>query len=110
MPNVKTRSNLFYFFIFIFSAISCKEAKNKMKPYEFNNKLILERANFYYDNNNYESAIYSLDSLILVDSLNGDLFFKRGYSKSMMPDIIGACEDYKRAIRLDSHRQSAYLN
>jgi len=109
MPSIKN-TNFFYAFFFLLVAISCNEVKEKKTSHVFNSKPTSERANFYYENKNYDKAIECLDSLISFDSSNGDFFFKRGYSKSMMPDIIGACEDYKSAIKLDYRRKSAYLN
>ena len=98
------------FIYYILLLVSCNNVKDKMKVNDFNYQAVFKRANYYYDNRNFIKAISSLDSLIAVDSLNGELFFKRAYSKSILPDVISAQNDYKKAIKFNYRKKSAYLN
>lgn len=106
IQNIK-KYNIVYCILLI---VSCNNINHKTESDNISYRTLFDRANYYYDNHNFIKAVGSLDSLIALDSLNGELFFKRAYSKSMLPDIISAQQDYKKAIRFNYRKKSAYLN
>lgn len=73
---------------------------------------LAERADDFYEKDKYLEAISSYDTLISIDSTNGEYYFKRGYSKSMLlHDAASAISDYFVAIERNySRKASAYLN
>ena len=74
-------------------------------------KNLAKKANLFYEQNDCQKAIACYDSLVLIDSTKGGYYFKRGFCKSMLLDVISAIADYKTAIaRNYSEKASAYLN
>lgn len=73
---------------------------------------LLKRANYFYAQEEYLQAKQCYDTLISKDSSQGEYFFKRGYSKSMLLyDVYGAIADYQKAIEVNyNKKQKAYLN
>ena len=67
-------------------------------------------ADKYYDSNAYVKAIIILDKLISIDSTNGEYFFKRGYSYSMIFNVEEAVKNYSKSISLGYRVSSAYKN
>ena len=65
----------------------------------------------FYKNDDYEKSLKCFDSLIFVNPVNGEYYFKRGYSKSMLLDDKGAINDYWLAIKYNYNKKSsAFLN
>lgn len=73
---------------------------------------LVERANNFYVNENYQKAILAYDTLISIDSTKGGYYMKRGYSKTMVnTDDSSAITDYFTAIKRNySKKETAYLN
>lgn len=71
---------------------------------------LLSKANVYYEMDDYVNAGIYFDSLIRINPFNGEYYFKRGYSASILLDTTSAFSDYKMAINYGYRRESAYLN
>ena len=97
--------------IILTSISSCKE-NNKKGDLILEESEIAERANNYYQHDQYLKAKLSFDTLILINPLKSDYYFRRGYSKSMLlNDDKGTIEDYLKAIHYGyKNSKSAYLN
>lgn len=67
-------------------------------------------ANKYYDSNAYVKAIMVFEKIISLDSTNGEYYFKRGYSYSMILNPEQAIRDYSKSISLGYKISSAYKN
>jgi tetratricopeptide (TPR) repeat protein len=74
------------------------------------NIVLLEKADSCYQNKDFVHAIIYYGSLIKLDSLNGQYYYKRAYSKSMLFDLDGAIVDYSKTIKLNPERKNAYLS
>src|SRR5690606_1760399 len=63
-----------------------------------------------YNGDNYEEAVKYFDTLITIDSLNGEYYFKRGYCEAMLFKYHESTIDYKKAIQFKYRESSAYFN
>lgn len=67
------------------------------------------KMNRFYLNDNYDSSIKYLNVLIAADSLNGEYFYKRGYSFGQIDMREEAIADFKKAIKLNHRVSEAHL-
>jgi tetratricopeptide (TPR) repeat protein len=58
---------------------------------------------------NYISAMSSINRLIQLDSQNAESYFKRGWIKGLLQDYRGAESDYSKAIQLNPQDGVLYL-
>ena len=63
-----------------------------------------------YQNNEYKEAISILNQLIPLDSLNGELYYKRGISYSQVFKDSLASADFKKSIDLEHRLPDSYFN
>ena len=63
-----------------------------------------------YDKNEHALAIKYFDTLITMDSLNGEYYFRRGYSEAQLSKYAESSNDYLKAAALGYHKASAYFN
>ena len=106
----KTIFMKFLFYLFSLSFLfSCNTDKKKEV---LNESQIYERAIKWYQQKQYVEAKSCLDTLILLNPVNGEYFFKRGYAKTMLLNMDrSAMEDYLKAIEYNyRNKKSAYLN
>jgi tetratricopeptide (TPR) repeat protein len=89
--------------MFLILFFSCTSAREKTTPNEVE---IFQRASHSYKNEDFEKLLKCFDSLISIDPLNGEYYFKRGYSKSMLLDDKGAVNDYKAAIKYNYNKKN----
>ncbi|HYF31800.1 MAG TPA: hypothetical protein VD993_11835 [Chitinophagaceae bacterium] len=66
--------------------------------------------NQHYQEDRYDSAIIYLDQLIATDSSNGEYYYKRGYSHSLLGNKELSNADFERAISFNHSVSNAYLN
>ena len=90
--------------------IGTSACKQKRTVNAENSEQMLTQANTLYYNRDFKSVILLFDMLIEKDSLNGELYFNRGYSKSQMDDFESAKKDYRKSIILNYRIKDAYLN
>ena len=90
---------------------SCK-SKNLQAEVNLDEAKIYERAISLYQQKEYPEAGVCLDTLLSINPLNGEYYFKRGYTKFMiMNDDDGAISDFLNAIKFDYYnKKSVYLN
>lgn len=73
-------------------------------------KLILDYRNFAYSNlEQYEKALEDINSIIEIDTLHADFFYKRADAYSMLDSFSLAQGDYKKAISMDSTNYRYYI-
>ena len=100
--------NNLYCIILLICLLSCK---NDRKKAHFSESEILQRALYSYNNEDYEKSLNGFDSLIAINPLKGEYYFKRGYSKSMLLDDEGAMNDYLLSIKyVFDKKKPAFLN
>jgi tetratricopeptide (TPR) repeat protein len=63
-------------------------------------EIINNRANLLLETGRYKEAIRDLDYLISGDRNNFLFYYNRGFSKQQTFDIVGAIEDYQRALQI----------
>src|ERR1700726_2740575 len=106
-------------YILIAFIISCKNPKkdllnNQNKMNQPNKQLFFKNtANSLYENDQYAGAVIYYDSLIQLDSLNGEYYCKRGYSYDMIYKKQGlkvAISDYLKSIELGYKKETCYFN
>jgi tetratricopeptide (TPR) repeat protein len=96
--------------------ISCNSQQNKNYSQrtisDANNSLkILEhKANVLYEQDSYLAAAKYFDSLIKIDSLNGEYYYKQGYSYAMIFQKDKATEDFTKAIQFKYKVNHSYYN
>jgi tetratricopeptide (TPR) repeat protein len=73
-------------------------------------QVIKAKMNRFYMHDEYDSSVKYLNLLIAADSLNGEYFFKRGYSFSQIDARDQAVADFQMAIHLNHRVSDAYLN
>ena len=96
------------YWMFLILLFSCTSDREKTTP---NEAEIFQRASHFYNKENFEKSLKCFDSLISINPLNGEYYFKRGYSKSMLLDDKGAVNDYKAAIKYNYNKKKfAFLN
>jgi tetratricopeptide (TPR) repeat protein len=78
------------------------------KKEKFRAELI--KANAFYEKGDYKSALSFYNSLIKKDSLNGEIYYKRGYCKSQLFNPKTSENDYKKAIRFNYRVKDAYFS
>ncbi len=103
----------FLFFALIISSChnsTSNDAVAQQRPFEATIKLEAT-ADKYYKDDEYNQATAEYDTLISINP-NMDLYyFRRGYSKSMTGDYIGAKDDYLKAINIKGmNEKKAFLN
>ena len=84
---------------------SCSTSEKKPTP-----NLIKLKADSYYDLGNYDSSRLYFTYLIRMDSLNGEYYFKRAYSNSMLLNQSGSINDYLKAAKLKYKQAKAFYN
>ncbi|MCW3467942.1 tetratricopeptide repeat protein [Chitinophaga nivalis] len=104
MRNVK--------FIFATCVILACNSKNHPPSLADKNTILSlkQTADILYDQNEYETAAKYLDTLIAIDSLNGEYYFKRGYCNAMLFKYYLSTNDYNKAASLNYRKSSAYFN
>lgn len=104
------KATIFSFYIFLI--ISCNTYEDKKDTVLLDTSVMATNAKRYLQNDEYLKAKLVYDSLIGIDSTNGEYYFKRGYSKSLLLyDDESAITDYLKSIYYGYHnKQSAYLN
>lgn len=96
----------------IFAGIICGCNTNDRSASATGDTIVAIKAkmNHFYLNDQYDSSIKYLNLLISADSLNGEYFFKRGYSFGQIDNREQSVADFKRAIELNHRVSDAYLN
>jgi tetratricopeptide (TPR) repeat protein len=67
-------------------------------------------ADSLYDKGSYKDAKIYLDKLISKDTLNGEYYFKRGYTNSMLLKRKEAITDFQKSIDLNFRIVDSYFN
>jgi len=67
-----------------------------------------ELADSCYDRDSYKLAIEYFDRVIEIDSLNGELFYKRGFSLAKMNDFENSSMNFLKAIEYGYRISDAY--
>lgn len=93
--------------LFMINTIACKQKRTVNAE---NREQTLTEANTLYYNRDFKSAVLLFEMLLEKDSLNGELFFKRGYCKVQMDDFESAKKDYHKAVEFNYRIIDAYLN
>jgi tetratricopeptide (TPR) repeat protein len=58
--------------------------------------LLVAKANSFYNNNDYDSAIYYYDKALVLKPDDIDTLYRRGMAKMALGNIKGACEDWNK--------------
>lgn len=82
----------------------------KSKQYVPSKEKLLAKANFFYEKEDYFKAKLYFDTLININPFDGEFYFKRGYSESLLLESESAIKDYKMAIAYNYRPKSANLN
>ena len=98
--------------IITITAFSCDNQQKKIQSQRTSVDItILEsKANILYYQDRYLEAVKYFDSLIKIDSLNGEYYYKRAFSHGMLSQRIMAVDDYKKAIQFKFKVNDAYYN
>lgn len=100
--------------VFIYTLIilffSCDTQEKKDHP-ALNENDLITKANSYYHNDEYLLAKYFFDTLLLINPLNGEYYYKRAYCKYMLQnDNYGAISDNLNSIKYNyKNKKGAYL-
>lgn len=84
-----------------------------VEHFESKNVNLLElalEANSNYEERKFDIAIKYLDTLIQLDSTNGEYFFKRGFSKAQISDYSSSSIDFREAINKGYKPSLAFFN
>ena len=60
--------------------------------------------------NNHQEAIIDLDKSIEFETNNAAIYYVRGVSKAVEKDLIGACNDWKKALSLGDKRATSVIS
>ena len=71
--------------------------------------LLVFKANSYYNNNDFDSAIYYYDKAIELKRDDMDALYKRGMAKMAMGNIEAACEDWNTVKALEGTKADEML-
>jgi tetratricopeptide (TPR) repeat protein len=96
--------------IFACIMMSCNTHDDTTSAEGDNTQTIKAKMNRFYLNDKFDSSIKYLNVLIAADSLNGEYFFKRGYSFGQIDNREQAIADFQKAIQLHYRVSDAYLN
>lgn len=101
---------LFFIYTFMILFFSCGTQGRKGNPALIENDLI-KKANSYYQNDEFLLAKYFFDTLLLINPLNGEYYYKRAYCKYMLQnDNDGAISDNLNSIKCNyKNKKGAYL-
>jgi|GEM_PF-1294146 len=95
----------------VFFAISCNNKANHNAAWSVNRiPLLKAKADSFYNLNEYLQAINYFDTLIRIDSLNGEYYFKRGYCEGKLFRFPESTGDYLEAVNLGYRKTTAYFN
>jgi tetratricopeptide (TPR) repeat protein len=72
--------------------------------------LLKEKGDSFYRLKEYAQAIKYYDTLIRIDSLNGEYYFKRGYCEAKTFMFPESTSDYLQAVNLGYRKATAYFN
>lgn len=64
----------------------------------------------FYRLKEYAQAIKYFDTLVRIDSLNGEYYFKRGYCEAKVFMFPESTRDYLQAVNLGYRKATAYFN
>lgn len=67
-------------------------------------------ANLLYKENKYSEAVEAYDKLIKIDSLNGQLYFRRAYSLCQINKHQNSVTDYQRSASLGYKKFDSYYS
>ncbi|MTI30500.1 tetratricopeptide repeat protein [Xanthovirga aplysinae] len=107
------KKNWLFILVFVLGCADKKEGKKEGSFFNektYSKKELIKRANSSYEKDNFKESIRYFTHLINIDSLNGEYYFKRGYSYSDIDSLEASIADYLIAIRMDYRAGSAYLN
>lgn len=92
---------------------SCKEKKKYTAydcPIENKESLLLKKAQFLYEKDEYQTAVIYFDSLISLDSTQGKYFYERAYSYTQLSNREKAIENFKKSIQYQFKVSDSYYN
>ena len=95
---------LFYFATFIL-VLSCN---SKMETSAETQKKLLTYGNYYYEKGKFAKAIQFYEKYLINDSLNAEIYFKKGTSNFQLYNYYSAQQDYKKAFELN-YREPKYF-
>lgn len=95
--------------IFLYSCNTDSESSYK-KATRNELKNLAQQADSLYRINEYGLAIQLFNEIIMTDSSNGELFFKRGYCEAQMYQYHNSSRDYLKAVELGYKKGKAYFN
>lgn len=98
--------------LLVLASCSSKKEKNREDNTwtDENVKKLEAIANEAYSKDQYSNAIFLYNKLIGLDSTQGEYYFKRGYSYSMLQNTDNATQDFLRSIRLEYKVSKSYQN
>lgn len=74
-------------------------------------KQILEKANDYYEADDFEKALQYFDALIELDpGAEGEIYYKRAYCNALLLNLDESTRDYLTAAELNYRKGDAYYN
>ena len=94
-----------FFLVLTFTLVNCS-SNEKKSGFD----LLKSKADSYYKLGNYDSSKLYFTYLIQIDSLNGEYYFKRGYSNSMLLKQSESINDYLKAVELKYKPAKAFYN
>jgi tetratricopeptide (TPR) repeat protein len=94
-----------------FGVMSCNNKAHNNAAWSANRiPLLKEKGDSFYELKEYAQAIKYFDTLIRIDSLNGEYYFKRGYCEAKIFMFPESASDYLQAVNLGYRKATAYFN
>ncbi|PKV62837.1 tetratricopeptide repeat protein [Pontibacter ramchanderi] len=94
----------------IFLLLSCTEQKFSDSKTTESYTTALSEADKAYNSDNFKLAIEKYTTVLEIDSLNAEAFYKRAFSSAKLDDFESAARDYHRAAELGYRIADCYHN
>ena len=94
----------------IFLLLSCNEQKLSDSKTTESYTTALSQADKAYNNDNFKLAVEKYTTVLGIDSLNAEAFYRRAFSSANLDDFESAVKDYHRAAELGYRVADCYHN
>ena len=95
--------------IVIFS-VSCTQSSKQSEKKEIDINRVKSLADSCYERNDFEKSLSYLNQVLSRDTVNGEYYYKRGYSQAQLANFPESSKDYFKAAQLGFRKADAYYN
>lgn len=90
--------------------MSCAQNTRQSEEKEIDINRVKALADSCYERNDFKKGLGYLNQVLLIDTLNGEYYYKRGYSQALLENFTESSKDYLKATQLGYRKADAYYS